>query len=321
MLSAETFKNLNWVAIAAVGAYHVFALAAIPRIWTCKWQTHVCAIVFYQLGGLGVTAGIHRLWSHRSYKASDPVRFFLILCSAIANQGTTFHWARDHRVHHKFTDTDADPTNAKRGLFFAHIGWLFVKKHPKVIEAGKQLNVDDLLQDWCIQLENYCHPFGQIFMCLIVPMLLCHFGWGESLSNGLLVPGFLRCVLGLHATWCINSVAHAPIFGYTPYDAGISATDNFWVSLGILGEGWHNWHHAFPYDYAASEYGIASQWNPAKLFIDACAYVGLVTGRKRALAAWEARKKAKSTTTTTATVAKGLPAASEPPKARATRVA
>ncbi|KAF0700612.1 Aste57867_8879 [Aphanomyces stellatus] len=283
-------RRLNWTFVVVALVCHVGAALALPRLVSCHWQTLVCAIVFYNLGGLGITAANHRLYSHRAFKASDAVRFFLILYSAIANQGTAFHWAgaRDHRVHHKFTDTDADPHNAKRGFFFSHVGWLLVKKHPDVVAAGKQVVVDDLLQDWVIRLQMRCNPYGQLAMCFVLPVLVCRLGWQESYLNGLFIPGFLRYVLLLHSTWCINSVAHA--LGYTPYDASLSATENQWVSFAILGEGWHNWHHAFPYDYAASEFGIASQWNPTKLFIDACAYVGHVTDRKRALKTWEARK-------------------------------
>jgi stearoyl-CoA desaturase (delta-9 desaturase) len=54
-----------------------------------------------------------------------------------------------------------------------------------------------------------------------------------------------------------------------------------------VGEGWHNWHHKYPFDYAASEFGISSQFNPSKLFIDMLAAVGLVWGRKRGTAAWD----------------------------------
>lgn len=42
------------------------------------------AIVVWILSGLGVTAGLHRLWSHKSYKAKWPLRFILMLMSTIA---------------------------------------------------------------------------------------------------------------------------------------------------------------------------------------------------------------------------------------------
>ena len=45
-------------------------------------------------------------------------------------------------------------------------------------------------------------------------------------------------------------------------------------------------HHKYPFDYAASEFGVGHQFNPTKMFIDALAAVGLVTNRKRATGAW-----------------------------------
>jgi len=56
-------------------------------------------------------------------------------------------WSRDHRVHHKYSETDADPHNALRGFFFSHIGWLLVKKHPDVTKKGKELDISDILAD------------------------------------------------------------------------------------------------------------------------------------------------------------------------------
>ncbi|VCX37541.1 unnamed protein product, partial [Gulo gulo] len=88
---------------------------------------------------LGATAGAHRGWSHRSYKARLPLRICLAAANSMAFQNDIFEWARDHRVHHKYSETDADPHNARRGFFFSHIGWLFVRRHGDVIEKGRNL--------------------------------------------------------------------------------------------------------------------------------------------------------------------------------------
>ena len=42
--------------------------------------------VFYFFSNIGVTAGLHRLWSHRSYTASYPLRLFLAILASLANQ-------------------------------------------------------------------------------------------------------------------------------------------------------------------------------------------------------------------------------------------
>jgi len=107
----------------------------------------------------------------------------------------------------------------------------------------------------------------------------------------LFVPGALRYVYVLHMTWFVNSAAH--LWGERPYDASSNPAENPLVSIAAIGEGWHNWHHKYPFDYAASELGVLRQFNPTKLVIDACAAVGAVTDRKRATAMWN-REKAKA---------------------------
>lgn len=99
------------------------------------------------LSGYGITAGAHRLWAHKTYKAKLPLRILLMILQTFAFQNCIHEWVRDHRVHHKFTDTDADPHNAKRGLFFSHVGWLMVKKHPDVKEKGKSIDMSDIEAD------------------------------------------------------------------------------------------------------------------------------------------------------------------------------
>ena len=178
----------------------------------------------------------------------------------MANQGTIYHWSRDHRVHHKYSET----------------------------EAGNKINCDDLLEDWVVRLQKRLNPWGNLFMSFVFPMLVSMYYWEENWMNGLLVAGFFRYVFILHCTWLVNSAAH--FYGETPYDPNINPTENSIVAVLAMGEGWHNWHHVFPYDYAASEFGVGGQYNPTKLFIDACAKVGLVTDRKRALHSWEQKK-------------------------------
>jgi stearoyl-CoA desaturase (delta-9 desaturase) len=91
-------------------------------------------VAFHSLYALGITGGSHRLWAHKSYTASPPLKVLLMLLNAGANQGSIFHWARDHRLHHKFSDTEYDPHTMARGFFFAHVGWLLEKKSDKMIE-------------------------------------------------------------------------------------------------------------------------------------------------------------------------------------------
>ena len=281
---ARHYKDgtLNWPMIIYISLAHVAALVGVMKIRDCHPYTLLFAFCLWPISGLGITAGVHRLWAHRSYKATFPLRVALMLMNSIANQGSIWHWARDHRVHHKHSETDADPHNATRGFFFAHMGWLLVKKHSAVVTAGKQLNHDDLAMDPTVVFQKRTDPWFALFMCMIMPSLVCTL-WGDSFWNGYWVAGALRYIFVLHVTWCV-SAAH--LYGDHPYDPKSWPAENPLVSLAAIGEGWHNWHHKYPFDYAASEYGISKQFNPTKLFIDTCIALGLASSPKRATGAW-----------------------------------
>lgn len=216
-----------------------------------------------------------------------PLKMLLMVFNSIANQGCIFHWARDHRVHHLYSDTSADPHDSRRGFWFSHVGWLLVKKHPAVVEAGKKLNINDLLSDPVVMLQKRMDPFWNLMWCFAFPAFMS-LKWGDSLWNGYLVAGALRYVLLLHATWAVNSVVHC--WGEKPYNPSHQTTENGWVSFFALGEGWHNWHHAFDYDYAAAELGAGQQFNPTKVFIDTMVFLGFAWSPKRAHTVWTTRK-------------------------------
>ncbi|KAG1663898.1 Acyl-CoA desaturase [Nymphon striatum] len=174
----------------------------------------------------------------------------LLKINEIKMQNPIYEWTRDHRVHHKYSDTDADPHNTKRGFFFAHMGWLMMKKHPEVSKKGKGIDLSDLYED----------AFR-----------------GMKMSGQLIVAGAWKHLVILHTTWSVNSVAH--FWGNKPYDETIRPTENLFVALVANGEGYHNYHHTFPFDYSTSEYRFGV--NLTTLFIDTMAYVGLVYDRKK----------------------------------------
>jgi len=267
---------------------HVLSTIGLFYIFSVSWTTLLWTVGLYVFAGVGITGGAHRLWAHRSYSAHWSVRVLLMFANSMANQGTIFHWSRDHRVHHKFSETPSDPHNAERGFFFAHCGWLLVKKDPAVVKAGNSIPLDDLLADPVVTFQMKVNPWWNLLWCFVIPAVVPWYYWNESFWAGFLVCGALRYALVLHATWMVNSIAHK--VGYRPYDKEINPRENFWVAFSALGEGWHNWHHKYPYDYATSEFGILKQINPTKLIIDFFAMLGLVWDRKRALEAWRLAK-------------------------------
>uniref|UniRef100_A0A7S2B0V8 Fatty acid desaturase domain-containing protein n=1 Tax=Octactis speculum TaxID=3111310 RepID=A0A7S2B0V8_9STRA len=276
--------NINWPMVIYITFVHVTAFMGLVRIPEASWKTLLWAFILWPISGLGITGGAHRLWAHRSYTAHWSVRCFLMLANSIANQGTIFHWARDHRVHHKHTETTADPHNATRGFFYAHVGWLLVKKDKAVVEAGRKLDFSDLKADGFVMFQKRLDPWFTLFMSYLFPGYVARYCWGAEFWSCVWIAGALRYCAVLHFTWLVNSAAH--IYGDHPYNPSCWTAENPFVSLCSLGEGWHNWHHKYPFDYAASEFGIDRQFNPTKLFLDGCAKLGLVYDRKRAVGAW-----------------------------------
>jgi len=282
----EGYKNLNsqklkpimivYMLLAHLAGLYGLYLFLMGRI---SLTTMIFGSIYLYFNQIGVTAGMHRLWSHRSYTAKWPLRLFLMCCASIANQGSIYHWVRDHRIHHKFSEKSADPHNANLGFFYSHVGWLLVEKNYETVNEGKKLNLDDLHNDPFVMWEKNAHPWFQIFMCYILPGIVCSL-LGDTYWNGVFFAGALRYVLSLHFTWFVNSVAH--MWGDRPYNSKIGPAENMWVSIFAVGEGWHNFHHTYPFDYATSEYGVFSQWNPTKLFIDISSFVGLATNRRKA---------------------------------------
>jgi len=277
--------TFNWFMVGYIGICHVMAIiGAVYFLPYSSAETLLWAWFLWPFSGFGIIVGVHRLWAHRSYEASFPLRVLLMLMQSMSNEGSIFHWSRDHRVHHKYSETDADPHNATRGFFFAHMGWLLVKKSDAVIKAGRDIDLSDLIEDPVVMFQKRLDPWFSLYMCFVFPAQVAHYGWGENFWNAFFVAGFLRYVVVLHNTWLVNSAAH--LYGDHPYDTASYPAENPVVAFLSGGEGWHNWHHKYPYDYATSEFGGFVQYNPGKFFIDTACFLGLASNCKRATAAW-----------------------------------
>lgn len=253
-----------YVHLAAV--YGAFLLFTSARLYTILF-----AVVLYLACAFGITAGAHRLWAHRSYKAKLPLRILLTIFNTMAFQDCVIHWARDHRVHHKYSETDADPHNATRGFFFAHCGWLLCRKHPEVIAKGKGLDLSDLENDPILHFQRKYYLILMPIACFVLPTVIPVLFWGESVKNAWFVATMFRWTSVLNVTWLVNSAAH--LYGNHPYDKHINPSQNKTVAVLAVGEGWHNYHHTFPWDYKTAELGDYSV-NLTALFIDCMAKIG-----------------------------------------------
>lgn len=223
--------------------------------------------VYYFLVAFSVTAGYHRYFSHRSFKAPKLLEGAYLLFGSAAFMNSALKWAVDHRLHHLHTDqVDTDPYSIKNGFFHAHIGWAF-----KSDEVDPQVTSSkDLKQN---KLLNYQHRYIIILSILtgiVFPVLI-----GLAIENilfgffGLFV---LRVFIFHHSVFLINSFCHS--FGSRP-NANISATNSVFVALLTLGDGYHNNHHAYPSDFRAGRKWY--DWDPNKWILIALCFCGVIS--------------------------------------------
>ena len=285
-------RGINWYMTVYISLVHVLGIAGLFYIPYCKWQTLAWAFALWFLSGFGVCCICHRLYSHRSYKANLPYRVMGMLLNSIANQGSIVTWVFQHRCHHRASETEADPHNAKISIFYAHMGWLFLHRSKEYRELRSTINIDDLKADGPVMFQKRFDPWWNWCWCFLFPALFGNYFWGESIINGFFVPGCLRYLYVLHATWTVNGFSHSN-FGkrrFSNLDYGPSG--HIIGGIMSLGEGLnHDYHHLFPYDYNNTLESWYETYNPSSMFIDFFAMIGWVTDRKTARKAWALKEQ------------------------------
>lgn len=218
-------------------------------VWGFSWVNLGLMFGMYALTMLGITAGFHRLFTHRSFQAVAPVRWALAVLGSMAFQGSLLTWVGLHRRHHKYSDADGDPHSPHdhggramgllRGFWHAHIGWAFAP-----MPDGLDRYAGDLRRSRTARVLDALFPLWALLGLLIPSAIgLACLGWRGAIT-GLLWGGLARVFFAHHVTWCVNSVCH--LWGSRPYASGDESRNNALVGVLALGEGWHNNHHAFP---------------------------------------------------------------------------
>ena len=178
----------------------------------------------YLFTGLGITVGFHRHLTHRAFKAKPWLHGLLGILGSAAIEGPVISWVADHRKHHAFSDEEGDPhsphvdhghgwSGAIRGLFHAHMGWLFIHTQ----RGNKERFAPDLIKDPIISWVDRTFLYWAIGG-LLLPFFL---GWviGGTLFaavTGLLWGGLVRVFVLHHFTYSINSLCH--VFGNRDFE-------------------------------------------------------------------------------------------------------
>ncbi|KAF9235421.1 delta 9-fatty acid desaturase protein [Melanogaster broomeanus] len=249
------YKELHWL--------HVFILCVPPTLGVIgAWSTPLTlktAIWFFgysHLTGIvltaeGLTAGYHRLWTHRAYNATKTLEYILAILGVGVVEGSIAWWAR--------------------GLLYSHIGWMIFKPRRKPGPA----DVSDLRSNPVVKWQHKYYLLLAFMMAIVVPTTVAGYGWGDW-RGGFVWAGLLRLVFVQHSTFCVNSLCHW--VGDQPYDDKLTPKDCVLTAVITMGEGYHNFHHQFPMDYRNGHKW--HHYDPSKWFIWTCEKLGLATHLK-----------------------------------------
>src|SRR5687768_16512930 len=227
------------------------------QLWNdaLRWSDVIVFLICYVATALGVTVGFHRHLTHRAFKARRWVRGTLAILGSAAIEGPVISWVADHRKHHTYADIEGDPHSphvdhghgwkgALKGLWHAHVGWLFIHTQ----RGNRQRYARDLLDDPLIRFVDRTFVLW-VTVGLLVPFALGYLIGGSLYAalTGLLWGGLVRMLVVHHVTYSINSLCH--FFGRQAFDTGDESRNLLWLSPFTFGESWHNNHHAFPTSY------------------------------------------------------------------------
>jgi fatty-acid desaturase len=235
-------NKMNWPTSLVLVLFHLGAIAAL---FMFSWRNLLISMALYWITvGWGISLGYHRLHTHRSYKVPLWMEYFFAVCGTLTLEGGPIFWVATHRIHHQKSDQAGDPHSPHDGAWWAHMGWiLWGETNHNNTKLMSKYAPDLARHKFYIWLNNW-HWIPMVALGVI---LLATGGW-SLLFWGI----FLRVVVGLHATWLVNSATH--MWGNRRFTTKDDSRNNWWVALMTFGEGWHNNHHAHP---TSARHGLA----------------------------------------------------------------
>ncbi len=242
LIDARKSGGFDWPVVSWIVFLHLGALAA-P--FTFTWQG--LALMFglgWLTGSIGICLGFHRLFTHRSFKTSKPMRWIIAFIGGLAGEGSALHWVANHRKHHAHSDAPGDPHSPGDGGLWSHMVWFMWRYSREEYAAYNKHWAPDLVKDPVLHFLDKTFILWHIVLGGVLFGIGYAFG-GTELAWSFVIWGmFVRLVYVLHSTWFVNSASH--MWGYRTYETTDDSRNNWWVALLTYGEGWHNNHHAYP---------------------------------------------------------------------------
>ena len=232
----------NWFTASILALFHIGAVAAL---FMFSWRALAVTIVLYWITiCFGISMGYHRLHTHRSYRVPLLLEYFFAVCGTLTLEGGPIFWVATHRLHHQKSDQPGDPHSPHDGKWWSHMGWILFGETNHNNTAVMSRYAPDLAKHrFYIWLNNY-----HWLPILILAAILYAFGGLPMMLWGVC----FRVVVGLHATWLVNSATH--LWGTRRFETTDDSRNSWWVALMTFGEGWHNNHHAHP---TSARHGLA----------------------------------------------------------------
>jgi len=261
-------KNFNWTSGIFIITYHLALFICLPIYLYRTTPSSIlilASVALLFLSGVSISAGYHRFYAHKAYRASKIVEAVLLFFATMAMEGSVLKWSSQHRLHHRFTDKEGDPHSIKKGFLYAHMLWIFKKRGP-VVDAAI---VQDLMKNKLVMFQHKHYTLLGVLTNGISTLFVV---WLTGDVFGAIVLSLIaRIFLLHHFTWFINSLAHT--WGAKTYSGEQSAVDNYLIALVTFGEGYHNYHHVF-----ASDYRNGVRWyhfDPSKWLVWTLSKLGL----------------------------------------------
>jgi stearoyl-CoA desaturase (delta-9 desaturase) len=253
--------GINWFTAVILVIFHIGAVAAL---FMFSWRNlAVAAAMYYIATGLGISMGYHRLHTHRSYRVPLWLEYFFAVCGSLTLEGGPIFWVATHRRHHQYSDLPGDPHSPRDGAFWSHVGWiLFGETNHNNTKLMSKYAPDLARHRFYVWLNDY-HWIPVTVTGLAM--------WAIGGFSMMLWGTFLRVVVGLHATWAVNSATH--MWGRRRFATRDDSRNTWWVAIISFGEGWHNNHHAHP---TSARHGLAwYEFDPSWLLVKTLRYFGV----------------------------------------------
>lgn len=220
----QQWDNLPFLGI------HLMCLGAL--ITGVTWEWVLLAVISYYVRMIGVTAGYHRYFSHRSYKTGRLFQFFLACLAMTSAQKGVLWWAAHHRHHHRHSDRQRDlHSPAQQGFWYSHVGW--------ILSDSSTATQFHLVKD----LARYPELMWLNRFYVVPPLLYACLMYGLWGMPGLIWGFFISTTALYHGTFFINSLSH--VIGRVRYDSGDDSRNSWILAILCCGEGWHNNHHHY----------------------------------------------------------------------------